>query len=200
MIYSVHGKLIHTESGFAVVECAGVGYKCLTTLSTLSRLPRLGEEATLYTHLNVREDAVDLFGFYDQGELSCFKMLISVSGVGPKAALSILYSTSPEKFALCVATGDVKSLKCPGVGPKIAQRIVLELKDKVSSEAVAQGFQAELPAAALSASGPAAEAISALVVLGYSQSEAAVAVGQCDPALPVEEMIKFGLKKLATNL
>lgn len=118
MIYSVHGKLIHTESGFAVVECAGVGYKCLTTLSTLSRLPRLGEEATLYTHLNVREDAVDLFGFYDQGELSCFKMLISVSGVGPKAALSILSSMSPEKFALCVATGDVKSLKCPASGPR----------------------------------------------------------------------------------
>lgn len=200
MLYSVRGKLIHTEPGFAVVECAGVGYKCLTTLSTLSGLPRLGEEVTLYTHLNVREDAVDLFGFGDLGELSCFRMLISVSGVGPKAALSILSSMSPERFALCVATGDTKSLKCPGVGPKIAQRIVLELKDKISKEAVAQGFQADLPAVGADTSSAAAEAISALVVLGYSQAEAAMAVGKCDPSASVEDMIKFGLKKLATNL
>ena len=198
MIYSVHGKLIHTESGFAVVECAGVGYKCLTTLSTLSRLPRLGEEATLYTHLNVREDAVDLFGFYDQGELSCFKMLISVSGVGPKAALSILSSMSPEKFALCVATGDVKSLKCPGVGPKIAQRIVLELKDKVAKGFV-DGINLEDVGAATAA--PAAQgagqAIAALVSLGYSQSEAALAVSKIDASLPVEEIIKLALRGMA---
>ena len=106
MFYSVKGKLTHSEMGFVVVECGGVGFKCLTSLSTQRNLPPLGETVTLYTHLNVREDALDLFGFATQSELNCFKMLISVTRVGPKAALSIMSNVTPERFALCVASGD----------------------------------------------------------------------------------------------
>ena len=123
MIYSVHGKLIHLEANLAVVECGGVGYKCLTTANTLSTLPPLGGEVRLLTWLQVREDGIELFGFAEERELSSFKMLISVSGVGPKAALSILSDLSPEKFALCVASGDAKLLtRSQGIGQKIAQR------------------------------------------------------------------------------
>ena len=110
MIYSVRGRLVHVEEGMAAVECAGVAFALKTTNNTLSKLPALQSEVMLYTCFLVREDAMDLYGFSDQGELSCFKMLLTVSGVGPKAALSILSQLSPEKFALCVATGDVKSI------------------------------------------------------------------------------------------
>ncbi len=197
MIYSVRGPLLHKEPGMAVVECAGVGYKCLTSLNTLSRLPQRGEEVTLFTHLNVREDAVDLFGFYDQSELNCFKMLTSVSGVGPKAGLAILSVLSPDQVALSVVGGDAKALtRAAGVGPKLAQRIVLELKDKLKN--VELVFDGKEPAAHVSLDvGNAGEAIAALTVLGYTQSEAAGAVARLDSALPVEELIKRALKALS---
>ena len=134
MIYSVRGEIIHTEPSLAVIECGGVGYACRTTFNTLKKIGTSGE-AKLYTYLHVREDAVELFGFADTAELACFKQLISVSGVGPKAGLSILSEISPQKLALCITTGDSKTLtKCPGIGAKTAQRIVLELKDKVAKE------------------------------------------------------------------
>lgn len=194
MIYSLNGIVSHVEPGFAVIECGGVGFKCQTTANTLKKLPKLGETAQLYTYLNVREDALDLFGFADSSELACFKMLISVSGVGPKAALSILSEITPEKFALYVASGDSKSLtKAQGVGNKIAQRIVLELKDKVSSEQASLGF-ANTP---VSASGNAEEAVNALMVLGYSRSEASLAAAKADASLPVEEIIRQSLRLLA---
>lgn len=199
MFYSVRGKLIHMEEGLAVVECSGVGFALKTTNNTLSKLPALQSEVMLYTHFMVREDAMELFGFYDMGELNCFKMMLTVSGVGPKAALAILSQLSPEKFALCVATGDVKSItRAPGVGPKLANRLILELKDKVQNEQIAKGVgMDDIPAPAVLAGANLQEAISALVVLGYSQSEAASALGKLDPELPVEELIRQGLRKIA---
>lgn len=197
MIYSVRGRLAAVEPNLAVVECAGVGYAVRTSSVTVSRLPAIGEEAMLYTYLHISENAAELFGFRDQNELSCFKMLISVTRVGPKVALSVLSSVTPERFALCVASGDAKTIsKAPGIGLKTAQRIILELKDKMSKEAAASGFSdAALPV--VEDSSNAGEAIAALVVLGYAQSEAASVITRLDPAMSVEDMIKAGLRALA---
>ncbi len=199
MIYSVKGKLIHKEPGLAVVECGGVGYACRTTLNTLSKLGGTGSEAFLYTYLNIREDAAELFGFSDLQELNCFRMLLSVSGVGPKAGLAILSDTSPEGFALNIAAGDYKAFtKTKGVGPKLAQRVVLELKDKITKEQLAAAGEPDFTPVA--AAGNAGEAISALVVLGYSQSEAASVVAKLDPSLSAEELIRDALKKFAASM
>ena len=144
MIDSVRGTLLAKEPTMAVVECGGVGYACRTTLHTLSGLGALGEEVRLYTHLAVREDSVDLFGFSTRQERHCFEMLISVSGVGPKAALAILSDVTPDRFALLVASGDSKSFtKTQGIGAKTAQRIVLELKDKIAKEHMGEIHAAE---------------------------------------------------------
>ena len=188
MIYSLSGKLVHTESDLAVIECAGVGYACKTTFSTLQQIAGKSE-VKLYTHLAVKEDAV---------ELKSFRMLISVSGVGPKAGLAILSACTPSQFALAVATGDSKAFtKIKGIGTKIAQRIVLELKDKVAKENTisvrgnaAQGFAA-VP------SGAVEEAVTALVVLGYTEGEAMSVISKLDPNLSVEELIKKALIGLA---
>ena len=127
MIYSVTGKLLVVEPGYAVVEAGGVGYKCTSTTNTLASLPPRGSQVTLLTHLYLREDVLELYGFATEEELRCFRMLITVSGVGPKVAVSILSGTTPQRLLLSIAAGDVKALKVPGVGPKIAQRIILEL-------------------------------------------------------------------------
>ncbi|MDD6034030.1 MAG: Holliday junction branch migration protein RuvA [Oscillospiraceae bacterium] len=198
MLYSLRGKLTHVEANFAVVECAGVGYGVRTSAVTISKLPKMGEEVTLYTYLHVTEAGLDLFGFRDQSELACFKMLIGVTRVGPKAALSVLSSVTAEQFALCVASGDAKTLaRAPGLGMKTAQRILLELKDKVDKEQAAAGFTEAVDIPAPGRSSNAGEAISALVVLGYTQSEAASVVTKLPPELSVEEMIKAALKKLS---
>lgn len=200
MLYHVRGTLIHVEPNLAVVECAGVGFALRTTTQTMSRLPEVGSETKLYTHLYVREDVVELFGFAEMAELNCFKMLISVSGVGPKAALSILSNVSPEQFALCVATGDSKVFTAAkGIGAKTAQRIVLELKDKITNEQLEGSVGAANPTAGgvVSGRGNLSEAISALVVLGYPQAQAAHVVASMDAELPVEELIKGALKALA---
>ena len=132
MIYSVTGTLVVTEPGAAVVDVGGVAFRCMTSMNTLRSLPRLSEKTTLYTYLNVREDALDLFGFATKGELSCFKLLTAISGVGPKVGLAILSQLTPEEVALAAAAGDAKRFtRANGVGQKLAQRIVLELKDKV---------------------------------------------------------------------
>ena len=197
MIYCVRGKLTHIENNLAVVECAGVGYAVRTSAVTISRLPGMGEETTLYTYLHISENSIDLFGFADQGELNCFKMLLGVTRVGPRAALSVLSSVTVEQFALAVASGDAKTLsRAPGLGMKTAQRIILELKDKISKEQAAAGISMpEIPL--MSSSSNASEAINALVVLGYTQSEAAGVITKLDPELSVEDMIKQGLQKLA---
>lgn len=167
-------------------------------MTTISKLPAAGEKVTLYTHLAVKEDAIDLFGFYDEAERSMFKLLIGVSGVGPKGAVSVLSSLTPERFALAVASSDTKAIRAPGIGPKTAERIVLELRDKVSKEQAASGITGvELPVPAPGLQANAAEAISALEVLGYARAEAANAVASLDNSLSVEELIKQGLKVLA---
>ncbi len=195
MIYSLTGKISVIEQNLAVVECGGVGYACRTTANTLATL-KADSEARLYTYMAVREDAVELFGFADMQELNCFKMLISVSGVGPKAAISILSGMTPQAFALCVASGDSKSLTtAPGIGKKIADRIVLELKDKIAKENLSVKSDALIPAAM--PSNAASEAISALMVLGYSNTEATKAIAGMPADTPTDALIKAGLKNLA---
>ena len=198
MICSLRGEVIHLEQELAVIECGGVGYACKTTMSTLSQIGSVGQDAVLFTYLNVRQDAVELFGFATKAELGCFEMLLSVSGVGPKAALSILSDNSPEGFALAVASDDVKTLtRSRGIGMKTAQRIVLELKDKVAKADL--DIADEYTSISDSPTGNVNEAISALAVLGYSKSEAARAISKLPADASVEEMIKIGLKNLAAN-
>ena len=196
MIYCLSGILILIVRGATVVECGGVGFRCAASVFTVQQLPQLGEQVTVFTHLAVREDAMDLFAFGDQEELLCFKRLISVSGVGPKVALAILSDIPPAKFNLYVVSGDVKAItKANGVGPKLAQRIVLELKDKVELDGASA---ADLPAGVgvPASGGVQGEAISALVALGYTQAEAATAVARLEPSLSVEDMIRGALRQM----
>ena len=195
MIYSVRGKLTHKEPFLAVVECAGVGYACRTTCSSSAQLGETGKEVYLYTYLHVREDNVELFGFYSMQELNCFKMLISVSGVGPKAALSILSDIDAQRFALTVASGDSKVFtKTKGVGPKLAQRIVLELKDKIAKESITTSDIKSSGNIFVPEGDNCAEAVSALMVLGFSQEEVAAAVSKIDTSLDTGEIVKQALK------
>lgn len=202
MFYSITGKVVYSDTQSVALETGGVAFKCSTTLTTLKRIGEKGNVVTLYTYLNVREDALDLFGFYSEQELECFKLLISVSGVGPKAALAILSELTPEKLALSLATGDSKAItKAQGVGPKLAQRVVLELKDKLAKGLELPVGTPEIEAAGLAANdGNASEAVGALTMLGYSQSEAAVAVSKLDGTLPVEELIRQALKTLSRQV
>ena len=197
MFYSVRGKIIHMDSSTAVVECGGVGYNCQTTMNTLKNL-RLGDEVTLYTYLNVREDAMELFGFSAKTELDTFKTLIGVSGVGPKAGLAILSELSPEQVAMAIATDDIKTItRAQGVGKKIAQRIVLELKDKLAKSLSSE--DTSLPsasAAANAAMGNIPKAIEALGVLGYSPADVSGILATMDNALPVEQLIAHTLRQM----
>ncbi len=199
MFYYVKGELVHVEEGMVAVECGGVAFEIKTTNNTISHLPNIGSQVTLYTYFLVREDAMELYGFFGRGELSCFKMLLTVSGVGPKVALAILSQMTPEKFALYVATGDVKSItQAQGVGKKTAQRVILELKDKVQNEQIAKGVTMdEVPPGNILSSENVQEAVRAMVVLGYSQSQAASVISRLDPSLPVEELIRQGLRSVA---
>lgn len=197
MFYYVNGTVAEIEAGLAVIDCSGVGYACATTNYTLSQLKK-GERAKLYTYLNVREDAMEMFGSASQSELRSFKMLIGVSGVGPKAALSILSSTTPQQLSMAVVMGDEKALTAaPGIGKKIAQRIILELKDKLIKEQ--GGFEAGSGAAVAmpAQNNKAGEAAAALAVLGYGSQEIAAALKGIDmDALPLEEIIRQSLKKM----
>ncbi|MBS6164284.1 Holliday junction branch migration protein RuvA [Hydrogeniiclostridium mannosilyticum] len=201
MLYSVRGKLMAAEPNLVVVECGGVGFKCMTTLGTQRQLPAVGSEVQLFTHLNVREDAMDLFGFYTKTELNCFRMLTAVSGVGPKVGLAILSELTPEQVAMAVACGDSKSLsRASGVGPKLAQRIALELKDKVKKmDAAGAADLSAAPGGVPSAAGNAANAVNALAVLGYAPAEAAAVVARFDSSLPTEELIRLSLKAMASR-
>ena len=196
MIYSLNGKLIHTDANSLVIECGGVGYLCRATLNTISKMPKVGENAFVYTHMAVREDSVDLYGFSDTAELNAFKLITSVNGVGPKVGISILSEFAPDKLAFFIGTGDAKAITAAnGVGPKVAQRIVLELKDKMGSGDLSN-FNATSGEIAAKAGGNTADAISALISLGYSASEAAQAVAKLDPTLPADTLIKNALKNL----
>lgn len=194
MFYSLTGAVVHTDESSVAISCGGVAFRCFTSFNTLRKIGSTGEIITVYTYLSVREDALDLFGFADTAELDCFKILISVSGVGPKAALAILSQLTPDKLALAVASGDIKAITAAqGVGPKIAQRIVSELKDKLAPFASGSAAieMAEVSAAVSTDSG--SEAVDALMALGFSKTEASVAVGKLDPDLPVDELIKCAL-------
>ena len=196
MIYSLKGTLIHTESGFVVIECAGVGYKVQTTLNTQKQL-KMNSTVTLFTYMNVREDAVDLFGFYTKGELSTFKMLISISGVGPKVGLAILSELSSEQIALSVSAGDYKTLtRASGVGPKLAQRIVLELKDKIKGFATEGDASVVAKGSVIADTGNIPKAVAALAVLGYSAADVTPILSKLDPSMTVEQLIGATLKQM----
>lgn len=198
MIYSLNGILLEKDLGIAVIDCGGVGYAVNITGNCLSRLPDIGDRVVLFTHLNVREDAMELFGFYDTDERDCFKLLIGVSGVGPKMALSILSELTPERLATSIVSGDQASItRANGVGPKLAQRVILELKDKIQKEmpALLQGKTVQPVRAGVGEKS--AEVISALMALGYTQHEAKRAVNAMDITdLTVEQAIKAALVQL----
>ncbi len=199
MFYYLEGLVTHTEPYIAVIDCGGVGYLCHVTTMTQSRIKQ-GQKARLYTHLNVREDAMELYGFADIEERNCFLLLVGISGVGMKVGLSILSSLSPERFAMAVLGDDERALTAvPGVGKKLAQRIILELKDKLKSREKNRGtVESFLPDAALPGGNALDEARMALQVLGYSPTEASAALRGCDPSvMNVEEMIRAALKLLA---
>lgn len=199
MFYYVRGELVLADPSFAVVDCGGVGYKLAISATTLGKIAgHIGDEVTLYTYLSVREDAVELMGFYSVEESNAFKMLISVSGVGPKAAMAVLSIMTPEKFAYCVSTGDSKALaKANGVGGKTAARIILELRDKISSEITPVDTDTGEIAPTLTQSAASSEAVSALMVLGYTRSEAERALAGVDLNDTLEHIITAALKKLA---
>ena len=200
MFYYLDGTVAEILPGLAVIDCGGVGYACLTTNHTLSQI-RKGERSKLYTYLNVGESVFDLYGFASSKELESFRMLLGVSGVGPKAALAILSACTPEALALAVVSGDEKALTAaPGVGKKIAQRVILELKDKLARESAATGldFSGGNAGKATAFTSKAGEAADALAVLGYSAQEAAAALKGLDTdALSLEELIRQALKRMA---
>ena len=196
MFYYLKGRAAHLAPNLAVIDCGGVGYACATTNYTISRLKK-GERAKLFTYLHVREEIFELFGFSSQQELSSFKMLIGVSGVGPKAALAILSSTTPNNLALSIVTGDEKALTAaPGIGKKIAQRIILELKDKLAKEQTSFSSDGPVPVIAAGGANKAGEASAALAVLGYGTPEIAAALKGVDMEQPLEEIIRQALKKM----
>ena len=205
MFYHLQGELCLADATGAVVDCGGVGYQVTVSANTANALSdKLGQKVKLFTYLAVREDGVELFGFRTREELSCFKLLITVSGVGPKAALSILSVMTPDRFSFAVCTEDAKALaKAPGIGAKTAARIVLELKDKISKDTVS-GIGANMSAPAAPAGkqdqGKLSEAIDALTVLGYSRSESLDALKSLDlTKLTLEQIITAALKYFASK-
>lgn len=184
MFYYLNGEITLMEGNLAVVDCGGVGYACRTTAYTLSKL-RVGQRAKLFTYSYIREDAFDIFGFSTKEELRCFELLLGVTGVGTKAALAILSATSPEHFTLAIMTQDEKTLTAaPGVGKKLAQRIILELKDKLGAAVTEVDFSGVSAAPAPAAGSNLALAQAALVELGYNQAEIAAAL----KGIPAEEL------------
>lgn len=195
MLYYVSGKVAILEPGLAVIDCGGVGYECRVTAYTAAQL-KLNQPAKLYITESVREDAFDLYGFSSREEQRCYALLTSVTGVGPKAAMSILAS-GPQNFTLAVMTGDEKLLTAAqGIGKKIAQRIILELKDKIGGTSVELDFSSPTVAPPASQSSSAALANAALQELGYTPAEIAAALKGVDPAATTEEMVRYALRAM----
>lgn len=195
MIYYLSGPVTILEPGFAVVECGGVGYACAISAYTAGQL-KLNQTARVYVHESIREDAHDLYGFASREEQRCFQLLLSVNGVGPKAALAILSCGGPQSFTLAVMTGDEKALTAAqGVGKKIAQRIILELKEKIGGAVTELDFSVPT-AAAPAQSGGVALATAALQELGYSSAEISTALKGCDPHATTEEMVRYALRAM----
>lgn len=202
MLYSVSGKLIYKDMTCAVVECGGVGFRCVATVNTLKQLPKTGEDVFLYTYMYVREDNISLYGFFDASELECFKLLLTVSGVGAKAAVSILSQLTPAQLTKAVTSGDVNAIKqAQGIGVKTAQRIALELKSKlkgISVESEDDGLSAVMNS--FMEGNNIQEATEALTALGYSRQEAARVLSRLDENLTVEELVREGLKLLSRQV
>ena len=203
MFYYISGKLAALEPAFAVIDAGGVGYKMTISQNTYSAMPphRSVTEmpmVRLYSYMAVREDDVELFGFISQEELSAFKMLITVSGVGPKAAISILSQLSPAKLAVAICTDDKKAIaQSNGIGPKTAARIILELKDKLKNTVVDDFDESDTAAISVASGSKLSDAQDALAVLGYSKNEALSALRGIDlNSLELDEIIKLALKKL----
>ena len=201
MFYSLTGTVIFSDLNSVALSCGGGGFRCQTTANTLRDVQN-GRELTLFTYLNVREDALDLFGFSTTYELDWFKLLIGVTGVGPKAALAILSELVPEKLAMSISAGDVKAItRAQGVGPKLAQRVILELKDKAKSAlSGAEEAQDYASVATANEMPNTKEAIAALTMLGYNRTEASSAVAKLDSSLPTQTLIKQALKLLSRQV
>lgn len=189
MFYYLKGNLALKDENFLVIDMGGAGFKVFTSQTTLSKL-KLNTDVTVYTYTYVREDAFDIFGFYDVSELEFFQKLISVSGVGPRLALAILSTLSPEELVMSIFGGDAKKIaKTPGVGPKLAQRMILELKDKIKNDEAKMAVSGS----GISDSPAIMEAVDALVSLGYGEDEAKTAVASVETGLPLENTIKKAL-------
>ena len=200
MFYYLKGELAYRENGFCVIDCGGVGYRLTVSMNTSDAIvSKLGKEIKLFTHLAVRENEVELFGFGSSEERECFNHLTSVSGVGPKVAMSILSTLKPDKLALAICTEDFKAIaKAPGIGTKTAQRIVLELRDKFSKEVIATSEAAKLDVSPAPQRGSnLSEAAEGLMVLGYDKNTVLSALKGVDTSLPVGEIIRLALKNLA---
>lgn len=198
MIYNLNGKLTYVDPAFIVIECGGVGFKCFASTTTITSISTVGTNVNVLTYMSVKEDSIDLYGFATQEELNAFKLLISVSGIGPKAAMAILSVLPPDRLSVAVSSGDIKAIQsAQGVGKKTAERVVLELKDKMvgigsaHTNTIVEGIQS------VAQSDNAQEAVEVLVSLGFNQSEAASVVGTMDKSLSVDEMIRKGLKSLS---
>ena len=197
MFYYLNGTVTVLDTGLAVIDCGGVGYKCYTSNYTLAQL-QLGKQAKLFTYCNIREDAFDIFGFSSREELRCFELLLTVSGVGTKAALAILSIASPDQFTLAVLTQDEKTLTmAQGVGKKMASRILLELKDKLGGAQLALNNGVQMTGAPVVHGSKSAEATAALASLGYSQGEIGAALKGVDAEhLSVEEIVRQALRAM----
>ncbi|MGI6745228.1 MAG: Holliday junction branch migration protein RuvA [Acutalibacteraceae bacterium] len=199
MFYSLTGSIVFKDETSVAISCGGVAFRCFTTDNTLRKISEKSGTITLFTHLNVREDALDLYGFYDDRELECFKLLIGVTGIGPKAALAILSEFSPDELALVVASGDSKSItRAKGVGAKLAQRVILELKDKLGDfDGKVRGISLRSISAVTEMSNT-QSAVAALTELGFSQAQASLAVSKLSPDLNTQELVKAALKSMAS--
>lgn len=198
MFYSLTGKLVFADTQSVAIDCGGVAYHCLVSLATAGSVGPIGSTVKVYTYLSVRDNAMELYGFSTQEELEWFKLLTSVTSIGPRTGLGILSHIRPEQLALHIAASDYKSLTAaPGVGNKTAQRIVLELKDKISNAELVKSVSGG-PAITIGG-GNINEAIAALVALGYSQSDAASALAGVSGDTPTQDLIKIALKALAAK-
>ena len=196
MLYYVSGPVTILEPGMAVIDCAGVGYGCRITAYTAGQL-KLNQNARLYITESIREDAFDLYGFISREEQRCYELLTSVNGVGPKAAMSILSAGGPQNFTLAVMTGDEKMLTAAqGIGKKIAQRIILELKDKLGGSSMELDFSTGPAAAPVQTGNAAALAHAALQELGYSAAEINTALKGVDSKATTEEMVRYALRQM----
>lgn len=196
MLYYLNGTVALLEPGLAVIDCGGVGYGCRVTAYTAGQL-KLNQPARLYITESIREDAFDLYGFISKEEQRCFELLTSVNGVGPKAAMAILSAGGPQNFTLAVMTGDEKMLTAAqGVGKKIAQRIILELKEKIGGGAMELDFSGPTVAAPIQSGNNAALATAALQELGYSPAEISTALKGVDPTASTEEMVRYALRAM----